>query len=367
MAETGWQGATELSARVLDLEQQLTAANDRISDLERIRRTAKMIVQQWPGLKVQTHGDTNVIKSFDEWVAYLSQSIEGRPSIPPPADPKQQTYDDLYEVLIGLWQGCVAWKESGELDSQNCMQQMFELLQDEMEDEPTHVDRMVPRYYDAIPVLYPIGHSYKTPVLGSPAPTKPIKIQRLRCEDDGPLYPDGPDEDGFPGGDQRFKGEVPLILPQAPEWRKVTPNEAAMSAAMRDIIRSEYAADRTGPIPLASGTHDPELPPIEGCACSECVRKRAVVPADNPHWPMGNPKKQRPRRTADQEKTFRQLDKDVGKLNEMGIEQLEWLRSLQAYEMPTTPERIVSEFGGPANGRSIEQRLADIEHALFGR
>lgn len=216
MAEnSGWMGAVELQQELMRVEAELTAANDRIADLERVRRTALLVTREWPSLreKIDLPGFQTDLLCFTERIHYLKDAVEGRTSmLPPPMENKPSDEEYLKEVLLEVWGHVIQWREGPAIpgSASGFLAQIAQIL--EVALEPTTVK-----------VLHPVGHSYKTPVLGSPPSGKPIRVQRLRCEDDGPEYPDGLDGDGFPGGNGRFALPPPPKVPVVDYSERMVP------------------------------------------------------------------------------------------------------------------------------------------------
>lgn len=97
------------------------------------------------------------------------------------------------------------------------------------------------------------------------------------------------------------------------------------------------------------------------------TEEKSGLNVGNAVLPRLEPDEYCPIRTPKQEQIFRKFDRDAHKLNYAGALYLEELRAMRPASMPTPPERIVAEYGGPAQGRSLEQRLTELENHVFGR
>lgn len=359
MESHGWLGAVELQQQLAETEQKLTQALDRVADLERVRRQAQTVVREWPGVRDQVLElcEPDLV-GFNDRVGYLRQAVEGRSSeLPPPPRAPVADQEYLQEVLLELWE-LVRNPENhdGKGVASETLHQVYQILEQavEVEAAPTMPDLKIT---GGVPIILPSGHEWKDPKVHGPSDaSKSVEVRRLRCEDDGPEYPDGTDADGFPGGNER------MGLPAQTLVGKPVEGHPGIFTVEFSQIKPHVAYQLTLPETPKWLKMEPipAIDPLRGVIRSEDV---------NPNWPMGAPKKRpplpaRPRRTEEQEKTFRQLDRDAPKLNEIGREHLEWLRSLRAREIPTTPERIVAEYGGPADGLTLAQRLSRIESAL---
>jgi hypothetical protein len=345
MESSKWVGAVELQQQLTEAEQKLTQAQDRIADLERVRRQAQAVVREWPGLRnlLALGTGTPAATAFNDYVSYLAQAVDGRSSELPPA-PRAPVAEQEYlqEVLLELWELVRATKYR---DPQEILHDAFKILEQavEVEAAPTMPDIPVHK------VLHPAGLSYG----GAPSEaSKRVQIRRLRCEDDGPEYSDGTDADGFPGGDERMGVNTRSLVGKPVEGHPgiftVELTELTPNVPYRLQLPETPKWFKMEPIS--------PIDPVRGVIRTMEVESFGLLPKQPPP--------QRARRTPEQERTFRQLDQDAWKLNEIGREHLEWLRGLRPAAMPTTPERIVAEYGGPADGLTLAQRLTRIEDAL---
>lgn len=319
MEETGWLGAVELKQQLDEAESKLTQALDELTDLRKVKRRAQTVAMKWPQLRdlpVETW-PTDLVAAFNDHVSYMSQSIQGRDSeLPPPMATPVADKEYLSEVVLELWE--IAKNEADPHEAVQKMRGILDIaVQTELEDDsPTDIS-MIPK------LVIPAGHQWLDPEVHGPAPvSKSVDIRRLRAEDDGPEYPDGPTADGFPGGDERM-GVAPQVvvgapkLPKTPNWRELEP-----------------------------------IPTID--------RLRGVIRSDDPMDAPRDRNGVRLRRSYVEEKAYRQLSRDIGKLNAMGVYELDRLGKFLPWEPPADEPNLVIPERSSDGDKGVVQLTPDL-------